>query len=324
MIKQAPLLEIRNLRKDYLIRRGFTNRVVGAVHAINDVSFNIAPGEVLGLAGESGSGKTTIGRAVLRLLEASSGEIIFDGADIRKFSPRRLREFRRIAQIVFQDPFASLDPKMTIEEILKEPLQVQNLCSSKEELQERVVALLNMVSLPQDYLKRLPAELSGGQRQRIGIARALSVKPQFIVADEPVASLDVSIQAQIVNLLDDLRTKLGLAILFISHDLAVMEHLSDRIAVLYLGRIMEIGPSRQLCSTPRHPYTEALLSAVPDPDPGRSQKRIILKGEIPNPRNLPSGCVFRTRCPIAVPECAKVVPPLREVAPGQMVACIRR
>ncbi len=317
------LLNVRNLEKHYPIRRGFTGRTVGAVKAINDVSFSVNRHEVLGLAGESGSGKTTIGRTVLRLIEATAGEIMFNGEDVRSFSRKRLQTFRRDAQIIFQDPFASLDPKMTIEQILSEPFEVQDLCSSAAERRERVAKLLATVALPEDFLRRYPMELSGGQRQRIGIARALAVNPQFIVADEPVASLDVSIQAQIINLLDDLRSQYGLAMLFISHDLAVMEHLSDRIAVLYLGRIMEIGPARQLCSDPQHPYTEALLSAIPEPDPTQRRERIVLQGDLPNPRAIPSGCVFRSRCPRAIADCATVVPELREVKPGQFAACIR-
>jgi oligopeptide transport system ATP-binding protein len=234
-----------------------------------------------------------------------------------------LRGFRRKAQIVFQDPFAALDPRMTVSEIVAEPLYVQGLCSDRRERRDRVAALLESVGLSADFLARKPDQMSGGQRQRVVIARALAVDPVFLVADEPVSALDVSIQAQIVNLLAELKERLGLAMLFISHDIAVMEYLSDRIAVMYLGRLMEIGPSEELCLNPKHPYTEALLSAVPDPDPMHRRKRILLAGDVPNPADPPSGCVFRTRCPYAISECAKTVPPLRAVSPARLVACIR-
>ncbi|MSP88249.1 MAG: ABC transporter ATP-binding protein [Alphaproteobacteria bacterium] len=319
----VPLLDVRSLRKWYDIRGGVIPHLKGHVQAVTDVSFEIARNEVLGLAGESGSGKTTIGRCVLRLIEPTAGEVKFDGEDVLGFAPERLRRFRRDAQIIFQDPFSSLDPRMTVGEIVAEPLEVQKLCANAPERRDRVVELLDTVSLSAEYLDRYPRALSGGQRQRVGIARALAVNPKFIVADEPVSSLDVSIQAQVVNLLVDLRAKFGLAILFISHDIAVMEHLSDRIAVIYLGRIMEVGPAEALCRDPKHPYTEALLSAVPDPDPAYRRQRIVLDGDVPNPVNPPSGCVFRTRCPRAIADCAHMVPPLREVASGRQAACIR-
>jgi len=319
----APLVEARGLSKWYALRGGVIPRTVGHVQAVTDVSFAIGEREVLGLAGESGSGKTTIGRCLLRLIEPTGGAVLYRGADILKFPTPQLRRFRRHAQIVFQDPFASLDPRMTIGAILAEPLHVQGLFREPKARRERVTELLEMVALSREMLTRRPHELSGGQRQRVGIARALAVDPEFIVADEPVSSLDVSIQAQVVNLLEDVRERLGLAILFISHDIAVMEHLSDRIAVVYLGRIMEIGPAAELCRDPRHPYTEALLSAVPDPDAGSRRRRIVLEGDMPNPSDPPSGCVFRTRCPRATAECATVVPPLTEVAPGRKAACIR-
>jgi oligopeptide/dipeptide ABC transporter ATP-binding protein len=260
---------------------------------------------------------------VLRLIEPTSGEVLFEGEDIGAFGPERLRKFRRHAQVVFQDPFGSLDPRMTVGETVSEPLEVQKLFPNSKERRDRVVELLETVALSSEFLKRRPHELSGGQRQRVGIARAIAVNPMFIVADEPVSSLDVSIQAQIVNLLEDLREKLGLAILFISHDIVVMEHLSNRIAVVYLGRVMEIGPTDELTSDPKHPYTEALLSAVPDPDPALRGKRIVLEGDMPNPAAPPSGCVFRTRCPRAIAECAAAIPPLREISPGRAAACIR-
>jgi oligopeptide/dipeptide ABC transporter ATP-binding protein len=319
----STILDVRHLRTWFDIRRGVIPHVVGHVKAVDDVSFAIRPNEVLGLAGESGSGKTTIGRSVLRLVEPTAGEVRFKGVDVTRLDARALRLFRRKAQIIFQDPYSSLDPRMTVEEIVAEPLRVQGLLPSRRARHERVVALLDSVSLSGDFLTRRPRELSGGQRQRVGIARALAVDPEFIVADEPVASLDMSIQAQIVNLLHDIRERLGLALLFISHDIAVMEHLSDRIAVMYLGKIMEIGPRRAICDTPRHPYTEALLSAVPDPDPARRRRRIVLEGDIPSPANPPSGCVFRTRCRYAQAACAETVPALRLVGADHYKACLR-
>ena len=304
----APLaVEVRNLRKWYEVRRGVIPRVIGHVRAVDDVSFAISSREVLGLAGESGSGKTTIGRTLLRLVEPTSGRIDFNGTDVTALDPAALRRFRRKAQIIFQDPYSSLDPRMTIEEIVAEPLRVQGIEPNRNRRRERVTALLAKVSLSNDYLGRRPRELSGGQRQRVGIARALAVDPEFIVADEPVASLDVSIQAQIVNLLQDLKETLGLALLFISHDIAVMRHIADRIAIVYLGKIMEIGSASDIVESPRHPYTEALLSAVPDPDPRQRRQRIVLRGDIPSPANPPSGCVFRTRCRYAIPDCAQTI-----------------
>jgi oligopeptide/dipeptide ABC transporter ATP-binding protein len=319
----APLLDVRNLRKWYEIRRGTFRSVRGHVRAVDDVSFTIAEREVLGLAGESGSGKTTVGRSILRLIEPSAGQVLFRGDDVTKFSRSELRLFRRQAQIVFQDPYGSLDPHMTIKQILAEPLQVQRLCANRRDMTDRIVELLAMVAMGPEFLTRRPRELSGGQRQRIGIARAIAVNPTLLVADEPVSALDVSIQAQVINLLTDLKRRLGLALLFIAHDIAVMAHLSDRIAVMYLGKIMEIGPSRELVRAPRHPYTMALLSAVPNPEPGRRGARIVLEGDIPSPAAPPSGCVFRTRCPHAIADCAATVPSLREVAPGHLKACIR-
>lgn len=316
----APLMQVRNLQKYFDITSGLFSKVVGHVHAVEDVSFDIAPKEVLGLAGESGSGKTTIGRAVLRLIEASSGQVIFDGNDILQFDRRELRSFRRSAQIIFQDPYASIDPTMSVADVVAEPLRVQSLAKGSE-LADRVEKLLGDVSLPADFMRRRPSDLSGGQRQRIVIARALAVSPRFIVADEPVSALDVSIQAQIVRLLEDLKEQHGLTMLFISHDLSIMEYLSDRIAVVYLGRLMEIGPSRHIVSAPKHPYTEALISAIPDMNGTR--KRVILKGDVPTPVSPPSGCVFHTRCPYALSACSREIPVLREVAPGHLKACLR-
>jgi oligopeptide transport system ATP-binding protein len=318
----APLLEVRDLRKWYDLRGGIIPRVRGQVRAVDGVSFMLQPGEVLGIAGESGSGKSTIGRCVLRLIEPTSGEVRFAGHDVTRLDRRALRLFRRKAQMIFQDPYGSLDPLMTIAELVAEPLDVQGMVRTARERRERVVQLLDMVALGAEYAGRRAHELSGGQRQRVGIARALSVGPALLVADEPVSALDVSIQAQIVNLLDELKQRLNLAMLFISHDIAVMDHLSDRIAIVYLGRIMEIGPTRALIDAPRHPYTEALLSAVPEPGVKR-RERIVLSGDVPNPADPPSGCVFRTRCRHALPACAAGQPPLRPVGPEHHTACIR-
>ena len=321
--KGEYLLEVKNLRKYFPIHGGVFSRVVANVKAVENVSLNIKPGEVVGLVGESGSGKTTAGRTILRLLEPTSGEIIFDGVDIAKISRSEMREYRKEMQIIFQDPFASLNPRMTVGDIIGEALQIHNLAKGKAR-QERVADLLERTGLSSAHMRRYPHEFSGGQRQRIGIARALAVDPQFIVADEPVSALDVSIQAQVVNLLQDLKEELGLTLLFIAHDLGVVEYICDTVVVMYLGKVMEIAPSKDLYSNPVHPYTEALLSAVPIPDPTIKRERVILQGDIPSPINPPSGCVFRTRCPIAIEECAKVDPPLEEVSPGHFKACIRR
>lgn len=314
------MLQVRNLQKHYEVRKGLFSRVVGLVQAVQDVSFDIGAGEVLGLAGESGSGKTTIGRSVLRLVEPTGGQVQFEGQDVLAFDRTQLKSFRRSAQIVFQDPFAAINPTMTIADVIAEPLRVQGVAKGAE-LADRVERLLQDVALPSDFAGRKPQELSGGQRQRVVIARALALEPRFIVADEPVSALDVSIQAQIIGLLEDLRHSHGLSMLFISHDLAVMRYLSDRIAVVYLGRIMEIGPAKDLCASPLHPYTQALLSAVPGM--AGPKGRIVLMGDAPNPRNPPSGCVFRSRCMHATADCAKEIPPLRDVGPGRQIACIR-
>ena len=318
-----PLLEVNNLRKYFPIRGGVLSRVVGNVKAVEDVSFAIQPGEVVGLVGESGSGKTTAGRAILRLIEPTAGEVLFDGVDVTQLSKAKMREYRKKMQIIFQDPFASLNPRMSVGDIIGEALQIHNLARGKAR-EERVADLLEKVGLSPSHMRRYPHEFSGGQRQRIGIARALAVDPQFIVADEPVSALDVSIQAQVVNLLQDLKEELGLTLLFIAHDLGVVEYISDKVVVMYLGKIMEIAPAKELYRNPVHPYTEALLSAVPIPDPTLKRERIILQGDIPSPINPPSGCVFRTRCPIAVDDCKHVTPTLEEVSPGHFKACIRR
>ena len=320
---EAPLFDIRNLTKRFDIRQGFLSRLVGQVHAVEDVSFTVGPNEVLGLAGESGSGKSTIGRMLLRLIEPTSGHIRFMGEEIMGLDRAAELAFRRRAQIVFQDPFASLDPTMTIGDAIAEPLRLQGMKAGSAELRDRVAELLVQVSLPTDFAERWPDELSGGQRQRVVIARALSVGPKFIVADEPVSSLDVSIQAQIIGLLEQLQAQSGLSMLFISHDIAVMEYLSDRIAVLYLGRVMEIGPARDVIATPRHPYTEALISAIPGAAAAGRRSRVILTGEIPSAAAPPAGCVFHTRCQYARPDCAREVPKLRETRKGHFKSCLR-
>ena len=320
---EANLLEVNNLRKYFPIKGGILSRTVANVKAVEDVSFAIKPGEVVGLVGESGSGKTTAGRAILRLIEPTDGEVKFNGVDVTTLSKNEMREYRKEMQIIFQDPFASLNPRMTVGDIIGEALTIHKLAKGREK-EERVADLLTKVGLSPAHMRRYPHEFSGGQRQRIGIARALAVDPQFIVADEPVSALDVSIQAQVVNLLQDLKEELGLTLLFIAHDLAVVEYISDKVIVMYLGRVMEIAPAKEMYANPVHPYTEALLSAVPIPDPSVKRNRILLEGDIPSPINPPSGCVFRTRCPIATKECAEVVPPLEEISPGHFKACIHR
>lgn len=311
----APLLSVRDLTKHYVSRGTQLNILQG-------ISFDIAKGEVIGLVGESGSGKTTIGRCVLRLVEPSSGSVRFDGTELTELSSSALRRTRPRMQYIFQDPFASLSPRMTIGEILTEGLKIQGIGTAKERL-DRARAALEKVDLPADAINRYAHEFSGGQRQRIGIARALTLAPDFIVADEPVSALDVSIQAQVINLLRDLQQDLNLTMLFISHDLAVVEYICDRVIVLYLGRIMEMAPSADLYARPQHPYARALLSAIPSPDPDARRDAQLLKGDIPSPANPPSGCVFRTRCPKALDACAGTIPELREVAPGHFKACIR-
>lgn len=313
-------LSVRRLRKVFA-PTGFGRRPV--VQALQDISFDVEKGQVVGLVGESGSGKTTVGRSILRLVEPTSGEVHFDGTELTALPAAEMRRQRRRMQYIFQDPFASLSPRMTVGEILTEGLAIQSIGTRKERL-ERAGEALRSVELPADALDSYAHEFSGGQRQRIGIARALALRPDFLVADEPVSALDVSVQAQIVNLLRDLQVRLGLTMLFISHDLAVVEYICDVVIVLYLGRIMEIAPSEQLYAAPRHPYTRALLSAIPSPNLDAPRNRQILTGEIPNPTNPPSGCVFRTRCPYAVARCAAEIPPLEEVGRGHFKACIRQ
>ena len=321
--ERETLLDVRDLRKWFPIRGGIFSRVVANVKAVQDISFTVGKGEVVGLVGESGSGKTTAGRSILRLIEPTSGQIVFNGTDIAALPKSQMREYRKEMQIIFQDPFASLNPRMSVGDIIGEAMQIHNLARGKAR-EEKVAGLLERVGLSPAHMRRYPHEFSGGQRQRIGIARALAVDPEFIVADEPVSALDVSIQAQVVNLLQDLKEDLGLTLLFIAHDLGVVEYISDKVIVMYLGKIMEIAPSKELYRNPIHPYTEALLSAVPIPDPTVKRERIILQGDIPSPINPPSGCVFRTRCPIAIEDCKHVDPPLEEVTPGHFKACIRR
>jgi len=314
--------------KDELVRvRGLIKHfpVEGSddvIRAVDDVSFEIVRGETLGLVGESGCGKSTAGRCLLRLIEPTAGEITFDDRDVTKMGARELRELRQEMQIIFQDPQASLNPRMKVGDIVAEPLVIHKI-GTKQERRERVAWLLGKVGLDADFMKRYSHEFSGGQLQRIGVARALALNPKLIVADEPVSALDVSVQAQVVNLLQDLQKEFGLTYLFISHGLAVVEHISTRVAVMYLGRIVEIATALELYARPLHPYTQALLSAIPVPDPKEKRDRIILKGDVPTARNPPSGCRFRTRCPMAIDECARIDPELREISTGHSVACIR-
>ncbi len=313
------LLEVVDLKEYFDINVGaFKTK---PLKAVDGVSFFVNKGETLGLVGESGCGKTTVGRTILNLYKPTSGKIIFDGKEIK--DKKSLAEFRRKATMVFQDPYSSLDPRMTVEDIIAEPLDIHKMCPTKEDRRKRVLELMEYVGLNSEHASRYAHEFSGGQRQRIGIARALAVNPEFIVCDEPVSALDVSIQAQVVNMFEDLQKKLGLTYLFIAHDLLVVRHISDRIAVMYLGKMVEVAPSDEICDYPLHPYTKALMSAVPLPDPkaARESERIVLEGDIPSPLDAPSGCPFRTRCPVAEEKCSLSMPELKEVKPGRFVAC---
>ncbi|NMP22595.1 dipeptide ABC transporter ATP-binding protein [Sulfobacillus harzensis] len=314
------LLSVQDLTKHFPITGGLFSRVVGEVKAVDGVSFDIKRGETLGLVGESGCGKTTTGRTVLRLIEPTSGHIYFEGKDITKVSKQEMRNLRREMQIVFQDPFGSLNPRMSVGEIIEEPLVIHRI-GNNQERQKRVRELLEVVGLSAYHIRRYPHEFSGGQRQRIGIARALALNPKLVVADEPVSALDVSIQSQILNLMEDLQREFGLTYLFIAHGLNVIRHISDRVGVMYLGVMMEVADADEIYKHPLHPYTEALFSAIPMPNPAARHERIILQGDVPSPVNPPSGCRFHTRCPIAQEQCKVERPPLKESAPGHWVAC---
>lgn len=317
----SALLRVENLVKHFPVQKGLFSREKAVVHAVDGLSFELRAGDTMALVGESGCGKSTVGRLVLRLLDATSGKVWFDGEDLMALPPERMRSTRRHLQMIFQDPYSSLNPRMTVEQTLMEPLTLHGLARGRH--RERAAELMDLVGLSPQYLQRYPHEFSGGQRQRIGIARALAVEPKLIVCDEAVSALDVSIQAQVVNLLQDLQQRLGLAYVFIAHDLAVVKHIASHVAVMYLGQIVEYADKRSLFATPRHPYTQALLSAIPQPEPGIQRERLLLQGDVPNPINPPSGCRFRTRCPHAQERCNQEVPVLRPVNAStiQTVAC---
>lgn len=318
-----PFLEVKDLTKQFPIKGGLLSREVASVKAVQGVSLSIKKGETLGLVGESGCGKSTLGRCIIRLIEPSSGSISFEGKDVTHLRGEELRALRRKMQIIFQDPYASLNPRMTVGSIISEPLEIHDLFDSKKDRLDRVKQLIELVGLRPEHINRYPHEFSGGQRQRIGIARALAVDPSFIVCDEPVSALDVSIQAQVINLLMDLQQRLGLTYLFIAHDLKVVEHISNRVAVMYLGKVVELADAEELYRTPTHPYTRALMSAIPVPDPQAKDRRIILTGDVPSPIHPPNGCHFHPRCPDVIEECKKTCPSLRATRPEHMTSCIR-
>lgn len=322
MADNKVLLEIKNLKKYFPVKKGILNKTVGMVKAVDDVSFTINRGETLGLVGESGCGKTTCGRTIIKLYEPTAGEIIYDGVDIAKLSNKEVLPFRRKMQMIFQDPYASLNSRMTVGDIIGEAIDIHNLLKGNERT-ERIQYLLNRVGLNSEHANRYPHEFSGGQRQRIGIARSLAVEPEFIICDEPISALDVSIQAQVVNMLEDLQNDMGLTYLFIAHDLSMVKHISTRVGVMYLGSMVELATSDELYKKPLHPYTQALLSAIPVPDPkvSRSKQRIVLEGEIPSPIDPPPGCKFAGRCRYAKPICREVRPEFKDLGNGHMVAC---
>jgi len=317
---ETALLEVRDLKKHFPVKKGILSRTVGHVRAVDGVSFNLRQGETFGLVGESGCGKTTVGRSILRLIEPTAGQVVFNGQDLLALDVEELRQVRGSLQIIFQDPFSSLNPRMNVGKIIAEPIR-NHLKDTKAQSRDRVAYLMESVGLHPDQMSRYPHEFSGGQRQRIGIARALALNPMVIVCDEPVSALDVSIQAQVINLLVELQEKMNLSYIFIAHDLSVVEHISDRVAVMYLGRIVEMATDRELYQNPQHPYTQALLSAVPIPDPEAGRQRILLEGDVPGPLNLPSGCTFHTRCPKRMEECSQKEPNFKDQGNDHWVAC---
>lgn len=318
--RDGNLLDVRSLRKYFPIRRGFFSRIAGYTKAVDDVTFGVRRGETLGLVGESGCGKTTLARAILRLIEPTSGDVFFDGTSVLDLKGAELRAMRKRMQIIFQDPYGSLNPRLTVGSMIAEAIKIHKLARGPA-VRERVAELLERVGIPADHMNRYPHEFSGGQRQRVGIARALAVGPELVVADEPVSALDVSIQAQILNLLRDLQQELGLAFLFIAHDLSVVEYVSDRVAVMYLGRIVELADADKLYRSPKHPYTQALMSAIPSLDPTVKSRRVVLSGDVPSPAHVPSGCPFHPRCPQAMAVCSREAPPFRPIEVGHATSC---